>query len=297
LEAKESLSGQAAMFDHNDDEDDNGDDEDDPDGASDVEDVEMADIDSAESGSENAVNGGTDDTSDSKYASESPDDELAAFNAKLKRAVRARPGTHSSDAEESSSSDEDMNDEQMEAVDHHLEKVFRERQKLSGKKNEKKDAKENIINFKCRVLELLEIYVKQQHAKILALSLLLPILAVIRTTTSPLVSSKACNLVREYTRLCKGNGLPDVTHHDSVFEKLEKIHDEAGKEASNAHGNACSQASLLLVRVLVAQDRELLRRVVKVYARTQENTLFDSSCKVKTKFFTDWLNWCTSAQK
>ncbi len=285
------------MFDDDDDEDDDGNDEDDPGEASDVENVDMADISSADSASEAAVVGGIDDLSDSRYDSESPDDELAAFTAKLEKAVRTRPRTQGSDAEENSSSDEDMDDEQMEALDHHLEKVFRERKKLTSKKNEKKDAKENIINFKCRVLELLEIYLKQQHADTLALSLLLPILTVVRSTSSPLVSSKACNLMREYARLCKGEGLPDATDIESVFERLERVHDEAGKEASNAHGNACSQASLLLVRVLVAQDRELLRRVVKVYSSTQERTLFDSTCKVKTHFFTDWLNWCASARK
>lgn len=285
------------MFDNDEDEDDDGDDEDDPSEASDVEDVDMADIDPADSTSEAAIAGGMDDLSDSRYDSESPDDELIAFTAKLESAVGTRPRIQGLDAKESSSSDEDMDDEQMEALDYHLEKVFRERNKLTSKKNERRDAKENIINFKCRVLELLEIYVKQQHADTLALSLLLPILTVIRTTTSPLVASKACNLMREYARLCKGNGLPDATDVESVLERLEKVHDEAGKDASNAHGNACSQASLLLVRVLVAQDRELLRRVVNVYAGTQENTLFDSRCKVKTHFFTDWLNWCTSAKR
>lgn len=284
------------MFEHDNDEDDNEDDDDESSEASDVEDIEMADTKSAGSSSEDATSDDSDASSDSKEPSEGPDDELTEFNAKLAQALGTRPGAQDLDAGVGSSSDEDMDDEQMEALDSHLETVFRERKKLTSKKTEKKDAKENIVNFKCRVLELLEIYIKQQHANTLALNLLLPILTVIRTTTSPLVSNKACNLIREYSRLCKGDGLPTVVGTESIFELLESVHIEAGKEASNAHGSACSQASLLIVRLLVAQDRENLRRVVKVYASTQEKTLFGSNCKVKTPFFTDWLNWCTSAK-
>ena len=224
-------------------------------------------------------------------------DELAVLNAKLAEIVGTRPGNEDLDAGDSSSSDEDMTDEQMFELNASLETIFREQKKVTSKKNEKKDAKETIVNFKCRVLDLLEIYIKQEHGNALALSLALPILTLIRTTTSQLVSRKAGDLMREYARLCRGNGVPHVVDTETVFGLLETVHLEAMKEGSNAHTSACSQASLLLVRVLVAHDRECLRRVVKVYAATQESALFDSSCKVRTSFFTDWLNWCTSAKR
>ena len=190
-----------------------------------------------------------------------------------------------------------MNDEQMEALDEHLAKVFRERKKLTRKKTERKDAKETVVNFKRRVLELLEVYVKQQHSSIVALNVLLPVLAAIRTTTKPLVSDQACKLIREYSKLCRGDGLPKIEDAQAVLNLLEEVHNEACKEGSNAHASACSQASLLIVRVLVAHDRSSLRRVVRIYGDTQEKALFDSSCRVKTSFFTEWLNWCTSARK
>ena len=208
-----------------------------------------------------------------------------------------RPGNEDLDAEDNSSSDEDMTDEQMFELNGSLENIFREQKKVKGKKTDKKDARDNMINFKCRVLDLLEIYVKQEHGNRLGLSLTLPILTLVRTTTSPLVSRNACDLMREYSRLCKGNGVPQIEDTEPVFDLLLAVHAEAMKEGSNAHAGACSQASLLLVRVLVARDRESLRRIVKIYGATQENALFDSSCKVKTSFFTDWLNWCTSARK
>ena len=248
---------------------------------------------SSSAGEESDEGSGDADAGDSDEVS----DELAALNAKLAQVVGTRPGNEDLDAEDSSSSDEEMTDEQMFELDVSLENIFRERKKVTSKRSEKKDAKENIVNFKCRVLELLDIYVKQEHRNGLGLSLSLPILTLIRTTTSPLVSRKASDVMREYARLCKGDGAPYIKDTDSVFGLLEAVHIEAMKEGSNAHASACSQASLLLVRVLVAHDRECLRMVVKRYGATQESALFDSDCKVKTSFFTDWLNWCTSARK
>ena len=288
LETKENLSGQDEMFDLEDE-----------DGAADSASNEDR-VDSTNTEAKSSSTGDESDEECSDRDAADPDedgDELAALNAKLAHVVRTRPNNEDLDVEDSSSSDEEMTDEQMFELDVSLENIFREQKKVTSKKSEKKDAKENIVNFKCRVLDLLEIYVKQEHRNGLGLSLSLPILTLIRMTTSPMVSRKACDVMREYARLCKGNETPHIEDTEFVFGLLKTVHNEAMKEGSNAHASACSQASLLLVRVLVARDRECLRRVVRVYAATQESALFDSNCKVKTSFFTDWLNWCTSVRK
>ena len=294
LDSKESIVGQAEMFDQE------GEDMNESD-ASEVDEVDMANGTPASISeeSDNATQSDETDPSDvdTDDFSDGSDEELAVFDAKLARALGIRPGQNDIDAEENSSSDEDMDDEQMEKLDEHLESMFRERKKLTSKKTEKKDAKETIINFKCRVVELLEIYVKYEHSGSTALSLLLPILSVIRNTGSPLVSRKACDLIREYARLCKGAGLPKIVEAEPILDLLRNVHDEAGKGASNAHASACSQASLLLVRILVADDREHLRKIIKVYTGTQEKALFDPGFRIKTSLFTDWLNWCNSFKK
>ena len=294
LDAKESLVGQAEIFDQQDDEVGGSD-------ASDVEEVDLAEGISASANQDSGADTESDGTDTSTRGDddlvEGPDEELAAFDAKLAQALGTRPGQADVGEEGSSLSDEDMDDEQMESLDEHLESIFRERKKATSKKTDKKDAKETMINFKCRVLELLEIYVKNEHCSNLALHLLLPILCLIRTTSSPLVARKACDLIREYARLCKGNSLPQIADPASALDLLGKVHDEAGQEASNAHASACSQASLLLVRVLVGRDRNQLRRIIHVYANTQEKALFDPKFTVKTSLFTDWLNWCNSFKK
>ena len=264
--------------------------------ASDVEEVDMAE---AGSTSPSTNDEESDEGSSNTDAADSDEDGdgLAALNAKLAQIVGTRPGNEDADAADTSSSDEEMTDEQMFELNGSLENIFREQKKITSKKTEKKDARENIVNFKRRVLDLLEIYVKHEHGNSLGLSLIQPLLTLIRTTTDSLLSKKACDVMGKYTQSCKGNGVPQIEDTESVFGLLEAVHIEAMKVGSNVHAKACSQASLLLVRVLVARDRECLRRVVKVYGATQERFLFDSSCGVKASFFTDWLNWCNSARK
>ena len=292
LEAKENLSGQAEMFEQENEEA----------SVSEEDEVEMVDMEDATAGGPeedgDSSDTGSDGTSESTESdSDANDSELAAFNAKLAQALGTRPGNEDLTAEDSGGSDEDMNSEQMEALDDHLKEVFRERKKVNSKKIEKKDAKETIVNFKSRVLDLLEIYVKQQHGNRLALSLLLPLLQCIRKTTSLQVSSKACSVMREYARVCKGDNVPSIEDTDVIFDLLESVHSEAANEVSNAYVSAYSQASLLLVKVLVAHDRECFRRVLRIYGDMQEKFFFDANCKVKPAFFTDWQNWFTQARE
>lgn len=307
FETKESLAGQEEMFDEENEEPESTDAPSSDD--SDVEEIELKDTNGiqASSDAEEEDSLSIDESLvsiDRSSHQEKADEELAAFDAKLAQALKTRPLnadlSASTAASSPSSSDEDMDDAQMEALDSHIAAIFRERKKsitgTKSKKSQQKDAKETIVNFKCRVLELLEIFVKQQHRRLVSLELLMPLLTVTRTTTSQLVSSRACNLVREFSRVCKGKEMPETDDVAMVVKLLKGVHGEAMREASNAHASACSQASLLLVRLLVAMDRENLRKVVKVYASTQEALLMDPKCRVKISFFTDWMNWCATAR-
>lgn len=299
LETSENLAGQEEMFEE---EDEDRESTDTASGAdSDVEEVELEHANRIQSLSDeekpsSASDGSSEDT-DNPEEKEGEDEELAAFDMKLAQALKTRPANADLVAgSDEESSDEDMDDEQMEALDEHIATIFKERKGVASRKTQKKDAKETMVNFKCRVLELLEIYVKQQHQKQIALDLLLPLLKVTRTTTSSLVSGKACNLVRDFNRICKGKDLPKISDTREVVNLLETVHAKAMHGSSNAHTSACSQASLLLVKVLVAQDKDNLRMAVDCYADTQKALLLDPKCKVKISFFTDWLNWCSTAR-
>ncbi|ODM17452.1 hypothetical protein SI65_07127 [Aspergillus cristatus] len=289
LEASENLAGQQEMFDKEDDEGDE----------------EMMDVDDDEEDSDVEVvdaEGGDDDEDDEEEEDEDesedndePDDEEAEFQAKLAAAL----GPHAANKPDEGSDDEaDMNDDEMEAVDEQLVKVFKARRDALEQKKDKKDAKENMVNFKNRVLDLVEIYVKKCHSSILALDLLLPLLRLTRRTNVKQIANKATNVLREYSKLCKGSAVPSITEDstESAWALLKDLHREAGHSGPQAHATACSQASLLVVKVLVAHDKKAIEGVVDVYAATRKEQMLSNKCHVQPSFFTDWNNWCVSAR-
>ena len=274
------------------------------------EDQEMMDVDEEDSDVEvvGADGSGDDDGSDDDNDDDGEEDEddndnendneEAEFNAKLAEAL----GTHRANPDEhDEESDADMNDDEMEQVDEQLSKVFKARRDALDQNKDKKDAKENMTNFKNRVLDLLEIYVKKCHSSVLALDLLLPLLRLTRKSSVKQLSNKATAVLREYAKLCKGSAVPAIktssSSAESVWELLKDLHKEAAHSGSPAHASACSQASLLVVKVLVAHDKEAISGVVDVYAATRKEQMLSNKCHVQPSFFTDWNNWCVSASK
>eukprot|EP00126_Sphaerothecum_destruens_P008004 Sdes_comp20053_c0_seq1m12923 len=91
------------------------------------------------------------------------------FREKIKNALGAayqplgaEQSANKSDDEIISEEDEEMNDETMDKIDELLSKAFREN--LVGKKNRKQgeeEKKKNLVHFKSRVLNLVDIFIRQ----------------------------------------------------------------------------------------------------------------------------------------
>ena len=283
---EENVVGQGEIFDDVDEVEGN---------MSDVEQIDASEL----SGGDPPTHG--DDSSikgiDLPSQNEEDDDELAAFDAKLAQALGTRSTMKVGGAAFDESSEEDMDDE-MEAFDGQLTKIFVERNLAALQKNQRNDPKERIIKFKDRVLEMLGTFIQKQHTNPLWLKLLIPLLVTVRTTKSKLVRDKAHDLLTKYKQLCKGKNVPKVDDQDATFDLLAAVHDEAKRHGSLDYISACSQASLLIVKVLIAHNREYIRRIGLQYATTEEGWSCDSNSKLKKKstFFTDWETWCTSAK-
>jgi DNA polymerase phi len=305
LTQKESLTGQQELFAQGEDGEAAGEEGSDDGSAIDVEDmsdVEMVDgeavgVDgSAESGSDEEGDDSDDESSgDDEEADEEDDEELAAFDRKLAEAL----GTAGFDMEaDEDDQDSDMDDEQMLAVEPALEKVFKEIKKRSGKKQDNKDAKDNIINFKNRVLDLLTIYVKAQHANILALDILMPLATLIRTTSSKPTAEKAFAVLKNYFDACsKHKSTPAVSDSEPVLALLVSVHEEMAKDGSKLHANACSRSSLFLAKVLVAMDPKHYSAIATMYAELQEKWWLDPKSKVHGSVFTEWTSWSIATRK
>jgi DNA polymerase phi len=309
LATKENAQGQQEMFEAADDAESVMD-SDDPDGeteeADDLDsDVEVVDVDQL-SEDDSQGDGSSASSSSGVEGDEEEGDELAAFEAALAAALGPAKGNgiaNGNDEDSDSDSDSDMDDEQMMALDEKLSEVFRARN-LSGKPDKKKaarDARDTIVNFKNRVLDLMEVYVKHQHQSPSAVGLILPLLVSIRTTQTKQVAERSAKVLKELCTRCKGQNVPILQLSDreesgsSALKLLQDVHDEACLEASNIHSSAASQASILLSKVLIKSGINIAT-VVAVYAGTTTRMLTDAKCKVQPSLFTDWNNWCVSAR-
>ncbi|KIX95770.1 uncharacterized protein Z520_08478 [Fonsecaea multimorphosa CBS 102226] len=310
LETKENLQGQQEMFEAGDVEN-----EDEEQLASESEmegldsDVELTSI-SESSQSAETTDSETDDESTDSQASageeEEEDAELAAFDAALASALGTRRLNQddldaASDASESSS-DADMGDDEMMQLDSKLAEVFRARseQQSKNKRKEAKEAKENIVNFKNRVLDLTESYFKHQQHNPLTMDLILPLLKLARTTQTKQLADRACNILQQFCSRCKGPNAPDLPsdcYSGHVIDVLKSIHEEAGMESSHAHSNAASLSSILVAKALVRANATNIKSIVEIYASTRLRQLTDKKCRVLPGFFTDWNNWCQSTRE
>jgi DNA polymerase phi len=296
LETKENLQGQGEMFDAEEPEDDavngiNGSDSD-IEVDSDVEEISDQGGRSSDESSEADVDG-----EDRESAEDEDNDQLAAFDAMLAAALGTRKGEDDLAASDTSGSDDDMSDSEMEALDEKLTEVFRARKDLAKpKKKEHKDAKENIVSFKNKVLDLIDVYLKQEYANPLSLQLILPLLSLARRTNVKQLADRACSILRDFNGRCRGAKLPQLADPEAALDILRAVHEEAGRPGSNAHATACSSASILLVRVL-SNAKVRAGVLTHLYADTMAKMLEDKDCHVQPAFFTDWNNWCANARK
>ena len=304
LNTEENVAGQQALFAQGNDEmeeEDEG--SDDPEDASDVEmvdgsgDSEIDESESHKSGSDEENDSSDDSSSDAESdgQDESDDEELQQFNALLAETLKTSNVVPGED--DDSSDDEDMDDEQMMALDPHLIKIFKQRSQVASKKKEREGAKQTVVQFKSRVLDLLSIYIEKQHSSPLALKLVLPLLQRIRPSGNKQIADKSYKLLKNYVGARKA-GLPKPEEIDTVWELLEAIHAEAKMgSGSGLHANACSSASVYVAKVLVSLSKENYSRIVDVYAESQKEWFMDRKSTVQPSLFTEFQNWSTQTRK
>lgn len=302
LSKKESMSGQQDLFDQqgSEDEEDGADD----DGEEMDSDVEMVEAEGEDEEDEDESDG-SDEEEDEEEDDGEEDEELQRLNAAL--ALTLNTSVPTGEGEESDDDDEaDMDDDAMMALEPHLAKIFKQREEAAkkSKKKDNKDAKATMINFKNRVLDLLLIYVKQQHANPLALDIIMPLLQLIRQTTTKQLAEKSTNLLKQYfDAVSKSKSTPALADDqaDTVWQLLNNVHTEATKDASKLHAGACSRASLFVARVLVTKstdsEAESYGRVADLYSRTQKQWYADPKSKLHPSFFNEWINWSVATRK
>ena len=297
LESGESLRGQQELFDQEPEDGEGVDVDSDDEMDSDVEVVDMH-------GDEGTFNGHLAEGSDDDESEDEDDEEVSSVEEddeeakKLDDALAKALGTHRLDQDmnaEESDSDADMTDSEMMALDSKLVEIFSQRKKQPNKKQEQKDAKETMVNFKSRILDLLDIYVKKQATNPLAFGLLLPLLQLIRTTKTKQLAEKAHNIILSFAKAFKSakkEGAADVNISEQIA-LMKAIHAEASKDLSHMFAKAASLSSLLIASSLYRADKSLVKKIATVY-RDSQTVWAEGEVKMQAAFFHDWVNWCQS---
>ena len=296
LQTKEGAGGQQELFAH---EDENQEGESNEQAESDSVDVEdLSDVELVNGEDVDMVEGEevpSDDSSESSsegeegsVGGEEAEDEETVFDRKLAEALGTTgPGEGSSDEDGS-----DMDDEQMMALEPSLTNIFKERKRGTSNKQDNKEAKENIVNFKNRVLDLLLIYVKKQFADATALHLILPLATLTRTATTKPTRSKAFDVLQSYFQACiKARHLPRPDDPEVCFTFLSALHQEMGLDGAILHADACSRSCLFLSRVLIALDGNNFERIEEMYKALLVGKQSNPNSKIRDSVFTEWESW------
>ncbi|KAF2853792.1 hypothetical protein T440DRAFT_487096 [Plenodomus tracheiphilus IPT5] len=294
LDTEENLEGQKELFNQGGDDAEEGQSGDD---SEDDSDVEMVDGEPEESDSES--NNSSSDASEESEEDDDDDDEseddaeLTQFNNLLAITLQTNTPNLDGEAPEESEEESDMDDEQMMALDPHLSKIFQQRSQVSSKKKEREDAKQNVVQFKSRVLDLIAIYLEKQYSNVLTLNILLPVLRRTRANANKQTADKAAKMLKTFfdSRTKHKAPLPKPEEVEPLWELLKAIHEEA-KLGSGAkvHADACSSASLFVVKVLVGLDKSHYAGVVDAYAETQKKWFLEKKSPLQPVLFTQFQN-------
>ncbi|KAL3419081.1 DNA polymerase v [Phlyctema vagabunda] len=297
LESSESLKGQQELFDQE-PEDNQDDDIEMEDGEDELDsDVEIQDM-KVLNGFLNTSDVEEDDDDDEQdeeddEEDDADDEEARKLDEALAKALGTKPLDADGNVEEESDDDADMSDSEMMALDAKLVEIFSQRKKQPNKKQEKKDAKETMVNFKSRVLDLLDIYVRKQATNPLAFDLLLPLLQLIRSTKTKQVAEKAHNVILSFAKAAKKEGQTEIDSAEQL-QLMKNIHTEASKDLSHMFGKAASTSSLLVASSLYRVNKEdSLEDIATLYKDT-EIAWMKKEVKIQSAFFSEWHNWCQS---
>lgn len=318
LAAAESAEGLRALFDTDADMEDaeeagGSDNGDESDLDSDVEIVDLKDVDEAadDSAKENEENGTDDSEEEEEEEDETQTDQYKALDADLARLLNSHTLDKDQDAA-SSASDSDVSDSEMIALDERISAAFKMRMKDASRKKANRDAKETVVNFKHRALDLLAIFAKKEAANPLALQLLLPLLRLMHATKTKDLARKAGTIIAELPKTQKKTRVAaaaavnkeeevdeaaSVDDDDDEITELEQllveIHEEMRLDDSHWYAKAASTASLMVATVILTKNVGMFPVVWDLYGSLAMQWAMHGGFQLSTVMM-DWMNWVQS---
>ncbi|OWB65370.1 hypothetical protein B5S30_g694 [[Candida] boidinii] len=254
----------------------------------------------------------------------------------------------SDDDDEIESDVESMSDEQMLAIDSQLSQIFQQRReaintledssKMTGnqRKLDVQNAKEMILFFKNRLLDLLEKYNTVYPNKFFNVFIVLNLLDVMKLTTDKQLSEKIHRILKSKffknsnNVLLKGikrseiekpsgeasNGDDDTTDEkkqepekdndeevdsDYWLSLLKDVHSKASSSPFNSHSLACNQSSIFISKLIFNnykdEDSLIIDKIIDIYSSSLKNWSKTPSNKIQPSLYFDLINWLNSRRK
>ncbi|EST09894.1 DNA polymerase V [Kalmanozyma brasiliensis GHG001] len=253
-----------------------------------------------------------DDESDADADQEDEDDEDQEVDEELRARVRAvlkesgmadpddaaQDGEDDEDEAEDAQSDagsessvefSDLGDDEMMLLDDKLAEVFRQR--VSASRGQK-EAKQEAIALRFKVLELVEVFARKQPQSPLMLDLIEPLydLWSNRDEDTEQLATKARTLL--LSRISKAKTVPDDFDADHVATLLQRMHTEARESQSNDVSNVSQAINLYLTKVALSKSGDDVKaalggKLVEIYRESLLDYLMRKSSRLRHEFLID----------
>lgn len=333
LSARENKKGFSQLFEDTDEQDEDDAEaeesqmEDEDRGEADLEENDRSDEELSASGSD----------SDSGESNDEGDDDVAEIDKEATSALakalnipenmlndKGEVDFNQMDDESGDDSDEDeiesMDDEMMMQLDGQLSEIFKRRKEAltsvntgNDRKIEAKESREDVITFKNRIIDMLEIYIKNVEKRIpsndstpAALNNLLlfiePMINCIRETVDQPLALRISKLLK--TRIYKikpSEFQPAIEDSKKLYMMLEATHLRLLAVKSGLHKviyhSVCATTSLFLAKILIGtrndeQPGEVCDKIIDLYTTTLKQ--WKNHGKFGPNLFIDLVNWLAS---
>lgn len=267
--------------------------------ASDEEDEVEGSDEADEATSKSQKRAGNEESDESSDEDESDDDEDEDLDLEVDEELRAKilealkesgveeeEGDEDEDAEEDE--DELLDDDQMMQLDDKLAEIFKERKSAS---KSAKEAAQATHDAQLKVIDLLEIFAKQQSTSPLILHTILPLFNAARRSGKEDVdiASKATRVLNGI--VSKAKDYPTVTDSASVLEILKGVHQGSARSGTEDVESLAIPTSLYLCKIALADNKaETQMAVVDTYVSSFNTYLIKKSCRLHGRFFESFIN-------
>ena len=268
-----------------------------PEGSDDEDEDEEDDGSGSENDSEDSDEDGEEESGDESDGTADIDQEqlLKALGSHLLDTNGEKAG-NGEDDESDSEEEPDMSDSEMMAMNDTLVAAF---DHISGKganeANEAKKATAGVVQFKNRILDLVEAYLQQQPRNTKVIFAQFPYLVRLASQTkSSDIRARVVDILSRYRKrflkdrkqwLEEGKRKKQVSDYVST---LEDVHKEVGHRDSQMFAKAASAACLTIAAAVVAADKKKIGQLNKMHEKLEAELMTEKRKKVHKSFFETW---------